>query len=171
MKYAIAILLASITGASASCSKPAEASCDQKAPECLAEDVNFMDTFNEVHPADELKGKVVVLNYWATWCKPCKKEIPALNRVYARYKDKGVVMLGINTDPNVDNFDLLNFMSDYEMTYPAVMIDDKIAAAYDVPRNIPTTYIYNKHGKRVKVHLGELEEAEFAAMLDKLLAE
>ncbi len=169
--YALLSLVLGLAVASASCSKPAEASCDKAAPECIAADVDFMDSFNEVHTADQLKGKVVVLNFWATWCAPCKKEIPAFNRVYEKYKDKGVVMLGVNTDVNISNIDLLNFQSDFEMTYPAVLVDTKIAASYSVPDRIPTTFIYNKNGARVRSEEGGLEEAELSAILDKLLAE
>lgn len=170
MKLSYLLLVIPLALLGASCSKPAEASCDKAAPECIAEDVDFMDSFNEMHPADQLKGKVVVLNYWATWCGPCKKEIPAFNKVYEKYKDKGVVMLGLNTDLQ-SNIDLINFQSDWEMTYPSVLVDAKIATAYNVPSNIPTTYIYNKHGARVRNQLGGLDEAELTAILEKLIAE
>jgi thiol-disulfide isomerase/thioredoxin len=169
--YALLSLVLGLAVASASCSKPAEAACEKAAPECIADDVDFMDSFNEVHPAEQLKGKIVVLNFWATWCGPCKKEIPAFNRVYEKYKAKGVVMLGINTDVNISNIDLLNFQSDWEMTYPAVLVDAKIASAYPVPDQIPTTYIYNKHGARIYNERGGLEEAELSRILDKLVAE
>jgi len=165
------VVVAALAVAGVSCSKPAEAACEKAAPECIADNVDFLDSFNEVHPADQLKGKVVVLNFWATWCGPCKKEIPAFNRVYEKFKERGVVMLGINTDVNISNIDLLNFQSDWEMTFPAVLVTTEIDMAYPVPDHIPTTYIYNKKGARVRNQLGGLEEGELTAILEQLVRE
>ena len=151
-------------------SRKAEAACTKPAPDCLPADVSFMDTMNEVHPAESLKGKVVVVNFWATWCKPCKKEIPAFNRVYEAYKDKGVAMFGVLQE-DVEPGALLNFASDHEMTYPIVYLDDKIARSFGVPGNIPTTYIYGKNGERRTNNVGALSEADLRGILDALLAE
>jgi len=151
-------------------SKPAMAECTKPAPDCLPTDFSILDTNREQHPADVLKGKVIVLNFWATWCKPCKKEIPAFNRVFEQYKDRGVEMFGVVTE-DIDPSRLLNFASDNEMTYPIVYLDDKLARHFGVPSNIPTTFVYDKHGSRRINHLGALEEAALTEILDELLAE
>src|SRR5690349_10998626 len=65
--------------------KQAEAACTKAAPDCLPE-IDFVDSNREVHEAEALKGKVVIVNFWATWCHPCEREIPAFNRVYEAYK-------------------------------------------------------------------------------------
>jgi thiol-disulfide isomerase/thioredoxin len=150
-------------------SKPAEAACTKPAPECL-QDVSFKDTYDEMYPPELLKGKVVVVNFWATWCKPCKKEIPAFNRVYTKYKDQGVLMFGI-LQQDIANTDLLNFASDHEMTYPIVRLDEMLARRFGVPGNIPTTYVYDKNGSRRINQVGALEEAELAKIIEQLLAE
>ena len=151
-------------------SKPAEAACNKPAPECLPTDLTLLDTMNEAYPPEALAGKVVVVNFWATWCKPCKKEIPAFNRVFLEYQPKGVHMFGVLTE-DIANVDLLNFASDHEMTYPIVRIDDAVARHFGMPANIPTTYIYDKQGTRRVNHLGPLDDRELARILDELLAE
>ncbi len=155
--------------AAACVSKRAEASCSS-AKDCLPA-LAFEDLDHHKFTKDALRDKVVVVNFWATWCGPCKKEIPAFNRVYTRYKDKGVVMLGMLQDNQVDEPGLLNFMSDFELTYPVIRADADILSAFEYPNALPTTFIYDKRGKISMVHRGPLEEDALAATLDKLLAQ
>ncbi len=148
-------------------SKTAEAACSS-ASECLPA-ITYQDINHEMYPPDALKGKIVVVNFWATWCPPCKKEIPAFNRVYAKYKDRGVVMLGMLSDNTVDDAGLLNFMSDNEFTYPVVKVDFEIQQAYAHPSALPTTFIYDRTGKLAKKQPGEMSEEQLATVLDGLL--
>ena len=167
----VALIATAVAGAAlaAACiSKPAEASCSS-GKECLP-GVAFEDLDHHKFDRAALRDKVVVVNFWATWCGPCKKEIPAFNRVYTKYKDRGVVMLGMLQDNQVDDVALLNFMSDHELTYPVIRADGDILAAFAYPNALPTTFIYDKSGKVSMVHRGPLEEAELSAHLDKLLA-
>src|SRR5262249_13134660 len=92
--------------------------CNAKTEDCLPE-VRYVDTTGKAFTPESLAGKVVVVNFWATWCHPCQKEIPDLSKLYEKYKDKGVIVLGVMSDNPADN-DLLNFQSDYEMTYPVI---------------------------------------------------
>jgi len=149
-------------------SKTAEASCSS-GKACLPA-LTFEDLDHHKFTKETLRDKVVVVNFWATWCGPCKKEIPAFNRVYTQYKDKGVVMLGMLEDNQVDEPGLLNFMSDFELTYPVVRTNPDILAAFEYPNALPTTFIYDRKGKVQLVHRGPLEEGELASTLDKLLA-
>ena len=148
--------------------KSSEASCST-AHQCLPK-VTYEDIVNKEHfPPDALKGKVVVVNFWATWCGPCKKEIPAFNRVYAKYKDQGVVMLGVLHDQTVDNNGVLNFMSDNEFTYPVVVADQDVLSAYHYPNALPTTFIYDRNGWIVTEHKGPMSEQQLASALEKTL--
>ncbi len=147
----------------------AEAACTKSAPDCLT-DVTFVDSNHDVFPPEQLKGKVVVVNFWATWCNPCKREIPAFNRVYEQYKDKGVLFFGVLQE-DVAPTDLLNFASDHEMTYPIVPIDDSVARHFGLAENIPTTFIYDKSGARRKNQVGPMDDEELKGILDRLLAE
>jgi thiol-disulfide isomerase/thioredoxin len=162
-----ATALATGTIAAACVSKQAEASCSS-GKDCLPA-LAFEDLEHHKFDASALHDKVVVVNFWATWCGPCKKEIPAFNRVYTQYKDKGVVMLGMLQDNQVDDTGLLNFMSDFELTYPVIRTNQEILAAFEFPNALPTTYVYDRHGKVQMVHRGPLDETQLAATLDKLL--
>jgi len=158
---------AAVTAVLGAC-RSSEASCST-AHQCLPK-VTYEDIINrEQFPPDALKGKVVVVNFWATWCGPCKKEIPAFNRVYAKYKDQGVVMLGVLHDQSVDSQGALNFMSDNEFTYPVVVADQDVLSAYHYPNALPTTFIYDRNGWIVEEHKGPMSEQQLSAQLEKTL--
>jgi thiol-disulfide isomerase/thioredoxin len=164
---AAAALSAVAVFASASACKRSEAACDS-VHSCLPS-VAYEDLTKTVYSPQSLHGKVVVVNFWATWCAPCKKEIPAFNRVYSAYQDKGVVFLGVLHDERVDDNGLLNFMSDNEFTYPVVKANGKILDAYEYPNALPTTFIYDKHGKIITEHKGPMSEEQLMAHLDRAL--
>lgn len=164
---AAAALACAVLASVACTSKTAEASCTT-AKECLP-DVAYEGLNKEIYPRATLKDKVVVVNFWATWCGPCKKEIPAFNKVFNEYQARGVVMLGVLFDNQVDDTGLLNFMSDYEMSYPVVIADQEVLDAYERPRALPTTFVYSRTGKLVKEHKGPMSEADLRAALDAAL--
>ena len=147
---------------------PSAAACT-KGQNCLP-DVNLIDTTGVAHTPAALAGKVVVVNFWATWCKPCLKEIPDLSRVFERYKDRGVVILGVLTNDNPDNGSLLNFQSDNEMTFPVIRANSDIMASYDFPSNLPTTFVFDRGGKQIESHVGALRADALAAMIEPLIA-
>jgi thiol-disulfide isomerase/thioredoxin len=163
-----ATALAAATLTAACVTKHAEASCSS-GKDCLPA-LAFEDLEHRKFTKEAFADKVVVVNFWATWCGPCKKEIPAFNRVYTQYKDRGVVMLGMLQDNQVDDTGLLNFMSDHELTYPVVRANGDILAAFEYPNALPTTFIYDRKGKVRLMHRGPLEERELSAKLDELLA-
>ncbi|MEZ4364930.1 MAG: TlpA disulfide reductase family protein [Kofleriaceae bacterium] len=139
---------------------------------CLPK-VDYVDTIGTAYTPAALAGKVVVVNFWATWCAPCKHELPDFSKVATAYADRGVVILGVLTD-TPDPQTLLNFMSDFEIAYPIVRATPAIATAFDYPRaitGIPTTYVYDRQGNRRKIEVGPMNEHELRAVLDTLLAE
>ncbi|MBA3458630.1 MAG: TlpA family protein disulfide reductase [Deltaproteobacteria bacterium] len=147
----------------------AAAACTKGQRDCLP-DVNYTDTQGKAYTPADLAGKVVVVNFWATWCKPCQKEIPDFSKVYEKLKAKGLVMLGVMTD-SPDNDQLLNFQSDYDMLYPVVRANSDILVSYSYPDALPTTYVFDRGGKQVFSHVGPLHAEKLEMILAPLLAQ
>lgn len=143
--------------------------CTKGERDCLP-DVNYVDTTGKVYTPAELAGKVVIVNFWATWCKPCQHEIPDLSKTYDKYKGQGVVMLGVMND-QPDNNQLLNFQSDYEMTYPIVRLNSDIDVSYSHPDALPTTFVFDRGGKQVFSHVGPLRQEKLEQVLAPLIAQ
>ena len=101
----------------------------------------------------DLRGRVVLLDFWATWCPPCRNEAPQLQKLWEKYKDKGLVVIGIALDSG-DDAALRKFAADNELTY--WLVNDRsgaIAAKYRIGP-IPTTYIVSPSGAISRVHIG-----------------
>ncbi len=116
----------------------------------------------------KLKGKVVAVNFWATWCGPCRKEIPGMMEVYQQYKAKGLEIVGVSLDQNGWE-DVNPFLQKMPITYPVVIGDEALAVAYQMGNAIPVTYLVDKKGNIAKKHLGYLNKADFEAAVKSLL--
>lgn len=103
----------------------------------------------------ELKGKVVLVDFWATWCPPCRAAIPHLIQMYNTYKDSGLIVLGISLDQEKDK--LPSFIKDNNITYPILYGNSQVAIAYNV-QSIPTLVIFDKKGKIIFREVGFNEE-------------
>ncbi len=114
----------------------------------------------------DFKGKVVVLDFWATWCPPCRKEIPDFISIQNEYGSKGVQVVGIALDelPKVRAFVQANGMN-----YPVLMGTDAITALYGGIEGIPTTFIIDRNGKIVERFEGFRPRATFVAAISRLL--
>ncbi len=125
----------------------------------------------------ELRGRPVVLNFWASWCIPCRDEAPALQRAWEKYKDQGVLILGVDyVDTDTD---AQKFIAEFQQTYPnGADLGTKISQAYKIS-GVPETYFIGKDGKllpgidengRVKGNwIGPLPEAVLRARIEELL--
>jgi cytochrome c biogenesis protein CcmG, thiol:disulfide interchange protein DsbE len=114
-----------------------------------------------------LRGKAVVLNFWASWCGPCKAEAPKLEQLWHEYRSKGVVFVGV--DSNDASSDALRFMTAHGITYPVVSDKNGLVAAnrYDIA-DLPVTYFVDRRGRLVGAHLlGAVDkhESEFRSAL------
>ncbi len=104
----------------------------------------------------DYKGKVVFLNFWATWCPPCKEEMPAMERLYQRYKGKGFVVLAVSVDAEGAPV-VIPFVKEYKFTF-SIGLDPKMTLAerYGV-RALPTSFLVDKKGTLVALALGPRE--------------
>ncbi len=99
----------------------------------------------------EQTGKVVLVDFWATWCPPCKVEIPYLKEIYATYKDEGLVIWGVGLD---DEKKLRAFVQQYDIEYPILIDDTKTVGSKYSIQGIPTTILYDKKGRIAFKHVG-----------------
>lgn len=115
----------------------------------------------------ELRGKVVVINYWATWCAPCKAEMPMMHAYFRANQSRGLEMFGVTTEDSVPAFKLQKLAS--VLSYPLAA---KINGGYGAIGNaVPSTYIIDRKGVLRVAKPGAFNEAEFRKAVDPLLAE
>ncbi len=115
----------------------------------------------------DLRGKPVVLNFWASWCPPCREEAPTLEKGWETYKDKGVVFLGMDIQDT--ETDARAFMKEFGITYPNGQdTTSEIAVSYDIS-GIPTTFFITSEGKVARRWTGALGEEQLDAFIGGLL--
>jgi len=141
--------------------------CTDQGRDCLPQ-IDMLDSEGTVWTAESLQDKVVVVNFWATWCAPCKAEIPDLAHFHDKYKSKDVVLLGLMTDQVADSV-LKNFARQTGLNYPVVPVDDELAAAFGYPEALPTTFIYDRSGHLVFERPGAVSEEMLAKKVRSLL--
>ena len=118
--------------------------------------------------SEQLKGKVIVLDFWATWCGPCRSEIPGYVELQKQYGPAGLAIVGISLDrggPAV----VKKFIAEPKINYQIVMGDDQIAEAFGGVEAIPTTFIIDRHGTVRYRKVGTVAPEEFAAVLTPYL--
>ena len=120
----------------------------------------------EVKLAD-FAGKVVILDFWATWCPPCVKEIPEFVELYEAYKDQGLVIIGISLDKGGVEL-VKNFAAKNKVAYPLLMADQKVTQEYGGISGIPTTFIIDRQGKLVDGVVGDRPKAYFEGKISSL---
>lgn len=141
---------------SSSCTKEKKQAIEgDEAPDFTLSDINGSDV-----RMSDLRGKVVLIEFWATWCPPCRESIPAMNEIYKRYNEKGLVILGISVDKgqNVAE-DLRAFVREYSILYPVLIDSKNINNLYGV-YSIPTTFLIDKDRKVILKNIGFSPELE-----------
>jgi cytochrome c biogenesis protein CcmG/thiol:disulfide interchange protein DsbE len=115
----------------------------------------------------EQRGKVVVVNFWASWCIPCRQEAPILERVWQKYKDRGVVFIGVDyvdTDKEA-----MAFIKEFNITYPnGPDIGTDTSHRYRI-QGVPETYFVGKDGSLYGNRIGPIDEATLSAKIEELL--
>ncbi|WP_338657367.1 thiol-disulfide oxidoreductase ResA (plasmid) [Sporosarcina psychrophila] len=132
----------------------------------VAPDFALVDLDGESHRLSNYKGQGVFLNFWGTWCAPCKKEMPAMGRQYQVYKDQGVQVLAVNIAES--DLKVRTFAKQYGMTFPTLIDKNKsVMLAYNV-KPLPTTLLINPDGKIVKIITGEMSENDIQGYMEQI---
>jgi peroxiredoxin len=119
----------------------------------------------------KLKGQVVMLNFWASWCGPCRTEMPLMDQIYKKYSPAGFTLLGVNVD--TDSTDAQKFLSQVQVNFPiAYDRENKVSKMYDVAA-MPSTVFIDRKGNVRALHRGYKagDEAEYLAQIRSLIKE
>lgn len=118
---------------------------------------------------DRYKKDVIVLVFWATWCKNCKKEMPLLEEIYNRYRDKGLTIIGVNYNEGKEKVE--KFVSEMGLTFPMALDNDlKVTRAYQV-LSLPTIFFVDRKGFIRDRYRGEIGEEFMLSKVDPLIEE
>ena len=131
-----------------------------------APDFTLTDLDGNTISLSDLEGNVVFLNFWATWCIPCKKEIPLFNEAFETHKDRGLTIIGISIDRSEKI--VKKFLTKTEFVYPVAMGTQKFLNKYGIARAVPVTVIIDKKGKLRHKVIGELDREKIEKYFQEL---
>jgi peroxiredoxin len=117
----------------------------------------------------DYEGKVVILDFWATWCPPCREEIPHFVQLQSKYQSQGLVIVGLSLDAGGVK-DVAPFVEKHNVNYPMLIGNDDVAKAYGGVSAIPTTFVIDRQGKIVKRFIGFTPPEVFEETIAPLLA-
>lgn len=118
----------------------------------------------------DFKGHPVVVNFWATWCGPCKLEMPWFQEFSGKYKDQGLQVLGLSQDDGASSKDVSDAAKKIGVTYPILMPDEKVAKKYGGVDYLPETFYVARDGKIVDVTAGAPSKDQMEALIQKTIA-
>ena len=135
----------------------------------LAPDFTITDFDGRTATLSELRGQVVVINFWASWCPPCREEAAYLEETWRKYEDKGVVFIGVDY---VDTEkEALAYIAEFDITYlNGPDIGTRISQAYNI-QGVPETFFVAKNGELRGVHIGPMKSPQLDEKIEELLAE
>lgn len=117
----------------------------------------------------DYRGKVVMLNFWATWCGPCKREIPDFIEMQADFRDEGFEIVGVSLDQPGEESAVAQFVRQNRINYDVLYGNGEIAQAYGGVRSIPTTFLLDREGNIVSSKVGLQSKAAWEAEIRRLL--
>jgi peroxiredoxin len=135
----------------------------------LAPDFSLTDLSGRKLTLADYRGKVVMLNFWATWCGPCREEIPGLVDLQSKYRDRGLVLIGISMDD--DPAPVREFYDRYRMNYPVAMGNDALTERFGGIVGLPTTFLIQRDGHIYARQMGAEDAEAFEDAIQKLLGE
>ena len=151
--FAAALVLACLGLACSSSPTSAKAAVKSEKERKVAPDFSLKDASGATVKLSDYKGKVVLLDFWATWCGPCKIEIPWFMEFEQTYKDKGFAVLGVSMDE--DGWKAVKpYLEEHKVNYRVVIGTEQVGQLYGGLDALPTTFLIDRTGKIAKVHIG-----------------
>jgi thiol-disulfide isomerase/thioredoxin len=136
-------------------------------------DFRVETTDGKVFVMSDHKDKIVLLNFWATWCGPCRGEIPDLKKLQEKFGPKGFIVLGVSTDNPLEADRVKRFVEEMQFNYPAFMAPESLFSTIPPPSSLPTSYLVDRSGKVVAEFVGvdpmNTPEHKIGAEIEKLL--
>ena len=133
-----------------------------------APDFTLMDVTGKPVKLSDFKGKVVLLNFWATWCGPCKVEIPWFIEFEQKYKDQGLVVLGVSMDD--DGWPTVKpYIESAKINYRVVIGTDRVGEMYGGVESLPPTFMLDREGRIANTHIGLISKREYQDEINQLL--
>ncbi len=132
-----------------------------KAPDFVLEDME-----GNKHKLSDYEGEGVFLNFWGTWCKPCVKEMPAMDRQFTEFEDQGVNVLAVNIAQS--DFEVQSFADRFDLSFPIAIDRSKsVMTAYNI-RPLPTTVLVNPEGDIQRIVTGEMSEEDIKGFMEEI---
>jgi cytochrome c biogenesis protein CcmG/thiol:disulfide interchange protein DsbE len=118
---------------------------------------------------EDLRGSVVLVNLWATWCPPCLQEMPTLNAFYEKYKDDGFVLIGVNQEESRDI--VTPFVEDFGLSFPIWLDEKPLAQVAFKTVNLPSSYVIDRDGRIRLMWIGGISEKNLEQYVPKVILE
>lgn len=125
------------------------------------------DSEGKVHKLEDYRGKVIIVNFWATWCPPCRAEMPSMQRAWEQLREEDILMLAINVGQ--DEEAIFQFTADYPVDFPLLMDQDSAVTGKWPVRGLPSTYVVDTEGRLAYKAIGG-REWDDPALLDQVRA-
>jgi thiol-disulfide isomerase/thioredoxin len=133
-----------------------------------ASDWELPDLNSKLVKFSDFRGHVLIVDFWATWCVPCRVEIPHFVELQRQYGDKGLTVIGVSLDEQGPEV-VKKFVKRFGVTYPIVIGNEKVVEAYGGIDAIPTTFVIDRQGHIVSRHIGYDDKAVFEKEIQSLL--
>ena len=135
-----------------------------------AHDLRLLDLDDKMVSLQDFRGKTVIINFWATWCPPCRKELPSMQRTYAKYKSENFVILGVNVGEGWDV--IAPFLSPFNLEFPILLDSDSAQLTKWRAIGLPTSFIVSRQGIVTHRITGgrDWDDPDFRKELEKILA-
>lgn len=131
-----------------------------------AKSVKIIDTDMLKKEIIDSKGEIIIVDFWATWCSPCRNQMPILSNIYEKYKSNGLSIVGVALD--FDSEKVGKFVTNLRIKYPIYIAEEEVGFQYEI-NALPTMLIYNKDGNLMDKHVGFISKKELTKIIEDFL--